>query len=93
MKKKSKSMGEQSISQKRKKTLVGKIISAKMQNTAVVSVERKIPHKIYKKIIKRTKKYKADIHGMNVEVGDVVKIEETRPISRDKHFKVIEKMS
>ena len=74
------------------KILEGKIISLKMQNTAVVEVLRHIPHPLYKKVIKRTKKYKADTAGFSLSVGDRVKIAEVKPISKEKHFKVLEKV-
>ena len=76
----------------KKKTLVGQVISDKMQKTVVVMIVRKVQHPIYKKIIKKTKKLKADTNNMDVKVGDTVKIEETRPLSKDKFFKVIEKI-
>lgn len=75
-----------------KKTLVGKIVSLKMKKTAVVEVERKILHKKYKKVIYRHKKYKAHYDDMKLAVGDQVKIAETRPISKTKHFVVLEKI-
>ncbi|OGH10334.1 MAG: 30S ribosomal protein S17 [Candidatus Levybacteria bacterium RIFCSPHIGHO2_01_FULL_36_15] len=74
------------------KILIGKIISDKMQKTVVVEVERKIQHPVYKKFIKVNKKFKADTNNMNVKVGDKVRIEETRPLSRDKHFKITGKI-
>lgn len=75
-----------------KKTLIGKIVSTKMTNTVVVMVERKFRHPVYHKVIIRHKKFKAHNEKLKLEVGNVVKIEETRPISKDKHFIVIEKM-
>lgn len=75
-----------------KQVLTGKVISNKMQKTVVVEVERKISHPVYKKYIKVTKKFKADASNMQLEEGDMVRIESTRPISKDKHFKVIEKI-
>lgn len=74
------------------KTLIGVITSTKMQKTVVVRVERKFRHPMYRKVIIRHKKYKAHNENMELAVGDMVKIEETRPISKDKHFKVIEKI-
>lgn len=72
------------------KVLQGKVISTKMQNTAVIEVERAYKHPLYKKTIRRHKKYKAHVEdNMEVNEGDVVDIEETRPISKDKKFKVI----
>ncbi len=75
-----------------KKIFEGKILSLKMQNTAVVEVLRYISHPLYKKRLKRTKKYKADLAGLTLSIGDRVKIVEVRPISKDKHFKVLEKI-
>lgn len=74
-----------------KKTLTGKIVSDKMTNTVVVVVESKFRHPKYKKIIIRHKKYKAHNENKDYKVGDVVVMEETRPISKDKHFIVIKK--
>ena len=76
-----------------KKILMGKVISTKMIKTVVVLVERKFRHAIYHKIIIRHKKFKAHNEKLDLKLGDVVKIEETKPISKDKHFKVIEKIS
>lgn len=73
-----------------KKQLVGIVKSAKMQKTVVVVVERKIQHKLYKKMIRINKKFKADTNGLTPKAGDTVKMEQTRPISREKTFKVIE---
>lgn len=75
-----------------KKIFEGKVLSLKMQNTAVVEVLRYISHPLYKKRLKRTKKYKADLAGLTLSIGDRVKIVEVRPISKDKHFKVLEKI-
>lgn len=71
------------------KILKGRIVSLKMQNTAVVEVEGRTTHPLYKKILRRNKKYKADTAGLTVNLGDTVKIVETRPISKDKNFKII----
>ncbi len=75
-----------------KKILTGTVVSDKMTNTVVVEVERRIVHPLYKKRIKITKKYSADTNGIASAVGDFVKIEETVPMSKTKHFKVIEKI-
>ncbi len=75
-----------------KKIFEGKVVSLKMQNTAVVEILRLVPHPMYKKILKRTKKHKADTAGVSLSVGDRVKIVEVRPISKEKHFKVLEKI-
>ncbi|RJQ25884.1 30S ribosomal protein S17 [Candidatus Parcubacteria bacterium] len=75
-----------------KKTFIGKVVSDKMQNTVAVEIERKFQHKIYKKMITRTKKMLADNNVDNIKIGDMVKIEETKPISKNKYFKVIKKV-
>ena len=75
-----------------KKILSGEIVSTKMQKTIVVSVERKFRHPRYKKVIIKHKKYKAHNEIADLMVGDKVNIEETRPISKDKHFIVINKI-
>lgn len=75
-----------------KKTLIGKVVSIKMSKTVVVLVERKFRHAVYHKVIIRHKKFKAHNEDLDLQLGDVVKIEETKPISKDKHFKVIEQI-
>lgn len=72
------------------KTFEGEILSLKMQNTAVVRITRRKLHPLYKRLLKRSKKYKADISGLSLNVGDRVRISETRPISKEKYFKVTE---
>ncbi len=74
---------------KTNKVLKGVVISDKMDKTIVVEVSRFIEHKKYGKRIKRTKNYKAHDENNVKKVGDIVEIEETKPISKDKHFKVI----
>lgn len=74
------------------KTLKGKVVSDKMQKTAVVEVQRFFKHPKYKKYIKRSKKYKAHDENKEYKIGDEVLIEETKPISKDKHFKIIKKI-
>ncbi len=76
-----------------KKTLIGEVVSTKMQKTVVIRVERKFRHPLYQKVITRHKKFKAHNEKLELMVGDVVKIEETRPISKDKHFIVKEKIN
>lgn len=72
------------------KILTGKVVSIKMQDTAVVNTTTMRTHPIYKKKIKRNKKIKAATRGLAVKAGDIVKIIQTRPISREKHFKILE---
>ena len=73
------------------KVLAGKIVSIKMNNTVVVEVVRRTPHPLYKKLVKKSSRFKVDSKGVEVAVGQDVKIVETRPISRDKHFKIMQK--
>ncbi len=73
------------------KILEGTIIATKMQKTVVVEVERVYRHPLYKKIVRRHKKYKAHNENMELKVGDMVKIKETKPLSKTKHFIVLEK--
>ncbi len=74
----------------RKKVLLGTIISDKMDKSVVVQVERLVQHKIYKKYIKSYKKYAAHDENNLCHPGDVVKITESRPLSKTKKFRVSE---
>lgn len=73
-----------------KKILEGKIVSLKMQGTAVVEVTRRKLHPLYGRLLKRGKKYKVDTAGLTLSVGDRVRIIETRPVAKDKYFKIME---
>lgn len=75
-----------------KKKLIGKVVSTKMKKTVVVEVERVFSHPKYRKVVKRHKKYKAHNENIDLKVGDLVEIVETRPISKDKHFEVVRKI-
>lgn len=70
------------------KTLTGKVVSARMNKTIVVSVERLWMHPLYKKYIKRTRRYKVHCEDPHIKTGDMVKIVSNRPISKEKHFKL-----
>ena len=72
----------------RRKTLVGKVVSVKMDKTAVVSVERREPHPLYHKIVRSTKRYKAHDPYNRAVLGDVVRIVETRPLSKEKRWRI-----
>ena len=74
----------------RRKTRVGKVVSDKMDKTIVVAVENRVPHPLYKKIIKRTYKLKAHDENNECGIGDRVRVMETRPLSKDKHWRLIE---
>ncbi len=73
-----------------RKSRVGSVVSDKMDKTIVVSVETRISHPLYKKYIKVTKKYKAHDENNECRVGDKVKITETRPLSKQKRWRVVE---
>ena len=73
-----------------RKIRVGKVVSDKMDKTVVVSVENSFRHPLYGKITKLTKKYKAHDENNACAVGDKVKIMETRPLSREKRWRVVE---
>lgn len=72
-----------------RKILSGVVVSDKMKDTIVVLVSRFVKHKKYGKFISKDKKFKAHDAGNTKKIGDKVDIEECRPISKDKHFKVI----
>jgi small subunit ribosomal protein S17 len=72
------------------KVLSGKVTSVKMQDTVIVEVTRFVPHPLYKKLMKRSKSFKVAVNGHTLEVGRRVKIVETKPMSKDKYFKVQE---
>ena len=74
------------------KTLKGKVVSDKMRKTAVVEVARLFKHSKYQKYIRRTKKYKAHDENNDYKIGDKVLIEACRPLSKDKHFRIIGKV-
>jgi len=81
------------MSEKRKsgrKTRVGKVVSDKMDKTIVVAVESRVPHPLYKKIIKRTYKLKAHDENNDCGSGDTVRVMETRPLSKDKRWRLVE---
>ena len=73
-----------------RKIRVGVVVSDKMENTAVIAVERLVKHPVYKKFIKRTSKFKAHDAQNECQIGDLVKIMETRPLSKTKRWRVIE---
>ena len=73
-----------------RKTRVGKVVSDKMDKTVVVIVEDRVAHPVYKKIIKRTYRLKAHDENNACGIGDRVKVMETRPLSKDKRWRVVE---
>ena len=75
-----------------RKTRTGKVVSNKMQKTIVVAVEDHVRHPLYGKIVKRTYKLKAHDENNECKVGDTVKVMETRPLSKDKRWRLVEIM-
>ena len=71
------------------KILQGKVVSNKMTGTVIVEVQRLVPHPLFKKLLKRSKKFKVATNGQKVEIGASVKIIETRPIAKDKYFALV----
>ena len=72
-----------------RKTRIGKVISNKMDKTIVVAVENNVSHPLYKKIVKRTYKLKAHDENNECAIGDTVKVMETRPLSKDKRWRLV----
>jgi len=75
-----------------KRILIGTVVSDKTDKTVVVKVERKVKHPLYDKIIRRSKKYHAHDEDNAAKTGETVRIEETRPMSKLKSWKVIERV-
>ena len=73
-----------------RKVMIGTVVSDKMDKTVVVAVETNVKHKIYSKIQKRTYKLKAHDENNECKIGDTVKVMETRPLSKDKRWRVVE---
>ncbi len=78
------------VERKQRKTRVGKVVSDKMDKTVVVAVDTWVKHPLYGRTIKRTKKYKAHDEHNECRVGDKVRLAETRPLSKDKRWRVAE---
>ena len=75
---------------KNKQSLIGKVVSAKMQNTVSVEVARVIAHPVYKKRIKKHKKFLSHVSEVTPKIGDVVRITSAKPISKNKRWRVSE---
>lgn len=73
-----------------RKVVVGKVVSDKMDKTVVVAVEDSVKHPLYKKIIKRTVRFKAHDEKNECKSGDKVRIMETKPLSKDKRWRLVE---
>jgi small subunit ribosomal protein S17 len=75
---------------KNKKQLIGKVVSDKMDKTIVIEIENIVMHPLYKKSVRRTKKIKSHDEKNECSPGDIVKVEETRPLSKEKRYRLIE---
>ncbi len=73
-----------------RKVIIGKVVSNKMQKTIVVAVERKVMHPKYGKFIKMTSKFKAHDEKNECDINDIVRVMETRPLSKDKRWRLVE---
>lgn len=73
-----------------RKTRIGKVVSDKMDKTIVVAIEDSVQHPLYKKVMKRTYKLKAHNENNECKIGDKVKVMETRPLSKDKRWRLVE---
>ena len=75
-----------------RKVRVGKVTSNKMDKTIVVAIENRVKHPLYKKVVKSTYKLKAHDENNECNIGDTVKVMETRPLSKDKRWRLVEIM-
>ena len=73
-----------------RKSRVGLVVSDKMQKTVVVAIERRVPHPVYGKMVRKTTRLKAHDEENSAKTGDTVRIMETRPLSKDKRWRVVE---
>lgn len=83
-------MENTTVERNSRKVIIGKVVSNKMQKTIVVAVERKVMHSKYGKFIKMTSKFKAHDEKNECGVNDIVKVMETRPLSKDKRWRLVE---
>jgi small subunit ribosomal protein S17 len=81
---------EQATPRNARKERVGVVVSDKMQKTVVVKIDRRVPHPVYGKMVSRSKKLKAHDEANSAKLGDTVRIMETRPLSKDKRWRVVE---
>ena len=81
---------EQAIERNARNSRTGIVVSDKMQKTVVVAIERRVPHPVYGKMMTRTKRLKAHDEENSAKVGDTVRIVETRPLSKDKRWRLVE---
>ena len=80
----------QTVNRTSRKTRIGTVVSDKMDKTVVVSIERRVQHPVYGKMVRRTKRLKAHDEKNDAKTGDTVRIMETRPMSKDKRWRLVE---
>ena len=80
------------ISRGYRKTRIGEVVSDKMDKTIVVAIKTKVRHPLYGKMVNRTRKFKAHDENNECGIGDTVKIMETRPLSKDKRWRLVERV-
>jgi small subunit ribosomal protein S17 len=86
----SEAMNKTALDRTSRKTRQGLVVSDKMDKTVVVAIERRVAHPVYGKMVTRTKRLKAHDEQNTAKVGDTVRIVETRPMSKDKRWRVVE---
>ena len=77
-------------SQNRRRVKLGRVASNKMDKTIIVVAETRVPHPVYKKVIRQSRRYKAHDEQNTCSIGDVVRIQECRPLSKDKRWRLVE---
>ncbi len=85
--------GTKEIEKKGRKDITAKVVSMKMQKTVIVEMVHVSRHPLYRKAVKKTKRFAAHVENMELAVGDTVKVLETKPMSKTKHFIVTEKVN
>jgi len=80
----------QTVNRTSRKTRIGTVVSDKIDKTVVVSIERRVQHPVYGKMVRRTKRLKAHDEKNDAKTGDTVRIMETRPLSKDKRWRLVE---
>jgi small subunit ribosomal protein S17 len=83
---------QQTTARGARKSRTGLVVSDKMDKTVVVAIERRVPHPVYGKMVTRTRRLKAHDEENSAKVGDTVRIVETRPLSKDKRWRLVEIM-
>lgn len=73
-----------------RKQLTGKVVSNKMDKTVVIEIENIVMHSLYKKSVRRTKKIKSHDEKNECSIGDIVRVEESRPLSKEKRYRLVE---